>query len=45
MPHVPLAREFGKFRGKSERGLYGDVIEEIDWSVGQILAGARARTV
>ncbi|MDQ2657188.1 MAG: sulfatase-like hydrolase/transferase, partial [Bacteroidota bacterium] len=35
-PHVPLfASE--SFRGKSERGLYGDVIEEIDWSVGQIL--------
>jgi arylsulfatase A-like enzyme len=36
LPHVPLfASE--DFRGKSERGLYGDVIEEIDWSVGQIL--------
>ncbi len=35
-PHVPLfASE--SFRGRSERGLYGDVIEEIDWSVGQIL--------
>jgi arylsulfatase A len=35
MPHVPLfASE--NFRGKSERGLYGDVIGEIDWSVGQI---------
>jgi arylsulfatase A len=37
MPHVPLGVS-EKFRGKSERGLYGDVIEEIDWSVGQILA-------
>ena len=37
MPHVPLGVS-SKFRGKSERGLYGDVIEEIDWSVGQILA-------
>ena len=36
MPHVPLhASE--PFRGKSRRGLYGDVIEEIDWSTGQIL--------
>lgn len=36
MPHVPLyASE--NFAGKSERGLYGDVIEEIDWSVGRIL--------
>lgn len=36
LPHVPLfASE--DFRGTSERGFYGDVIEEIDWSVGQIL--------
>ena len=36
MPHVPIfASE--KFRGTSRRGLYGDVIEELDWSVGQIL--------
>jgi arylsulfatase A len=36
MPHVPLhASE--KFRGKTERGLFGDVLEEVDWSVGQIL--------
>lgn len=36
MPHVPLGVS-EKFRGKTARGLYGDVIEEIDWSVGQIL--------
>ena len=36
MPHVPLGVS-GKFRGKSAQGLYGDVIEEIDWSVGQVL--------
>jgi arylsulfatase A-like enzyme len=36
MPHVPLYVS-GKFKGKSEQGLYGDVIMEIDWSVGQIL--------
>jgi len=35
-PHVPLAVS-SKFKGKSERGLYGDVIMEIDWSVGQVL--------
>jgi len=36
MPHVPLfASE--DFEGKSMRGLYGDVIEEIDWSVGEII--------
>ena len=36
MPHVPLFAS-GDFKGKSLRGLYGDVIEEIDWSVGQVL--------
>ncbi len=36
MPHVPLFVS-EKFQGKSKRGLYGDVIEEIDWSVGEIL--------
>lgn len=36
LPHVPLFRSQA-FAGKSSRGLYGDVIEEIDWSVGQIM--------
>jgi len=36
MPHVPLFVS-DKFRGKSKGGLYGDVIMEIDWSVGQIM--------
>jgi arylsulfatase A-like enzyme len=36
MPHVPLFAS-DAFKGKSERGLYGDVIMEIDWSVGEIL--------
>jgi arylsulfatase A-like enzyme len=40
MPHVPL-HVSDKFKGKSERGLYGDVIEEIDWSVGRILAALK----
>lgn len=35
-PHVPLFVS-EKFKGKSEGGLYGDVVMEIDWSVGQIL--------
>ncbi len=35
-PHVPLFVS-EKFRGLSDRGLYGDVIMEIDWSVGQIM--------
>ena len=36
MPHVPLFVS-GKYAGKSGVGLYGDVIQEIDWSIGQIL--------
>lgn len=36
MPHVPLYVS-DKFKGKSERGLYGDVIMEMDWSTGQIV--------
>ena len=39
-PHAPLFRS-AKFQGKSSRGLYGDVVEELDWSVGQILAALR----
>jgi arylsulfatase/arylsulfatase A len=39
-PHVPLwASE--RFAGTTERGLYGDVVAEIDWSVGEILAALR----
>ncbi|MEO8429118.1 MAG: sulfatase-like hydrolase/transferase, partial [Verrucomicrobiota bacterium] len=40
MPHVPL-HVSDKFKGKSKAGLYGDVIMEIDWSVGQILEALR----
>ena len=36
MVHVPLYVS-EKFKDKSERGLFGDVVMEIDWSVGQIL--------
>lgn len=36
MVHVPL-HVSDKFRGKSQRGLFGDVVMELDWSVGQIL--------
>ncbi len=35
MPHYPISASDG-FLGKSKNGLYGDVIEEIDWSVGEI---------
>jgi arylsulfatase A-like enzyme len=40
MPHVPL-HVSNKFKGKSKQGLYGDVIMEIDWSVGEILAALK----
>jgi arylsulfatase A-like enzyme len=41
MPHVPIfASE--KFKGKSKRGVYGDVIEELDWSVGEVLKELKA---
>ncbi len=43
-PHVPLAVS-DKFKGKSERGLYGDVIMEIDWSVGQIMAALKEQNI
>jgi arylsulfatase A len=36
LPHVPLFRS-PEFEGRSRRGLYGDVVEEIDHTVGQIL--------
>src|SRR6266540_1881026 len=35
-PHVPLFAS-AKFKGTSPRGLYGDVVEELDWSAGQVL--------
>ena len=40
LPHVPLFRD-ESFAGVSRRGLYGDVIEEIDWSVGRVMATLR----
>ncbi|OOG70570.1 sulfatase [Algoriphagus sp. A40] len=36
MPHVPIYAS-PEFEGKSKRGLYGDVIQELDWSVGEVL--------
>ncbi|MDO5977919.1 sulfatase [Flavivirga spongiicola] len=36
MPHIPIYAS-AKFQNTSVRGPYGDTIEEIDWSVGQIL--------
>jgi arylsulfatase A-like enzyme len=40
MPHVPIfASE--KFKGRSQAGLYGDVMEELDWSVGEVMTTLR----
>ena len=36
MPHIPLHAS-PRFRGKSQGGLYGDAVEEVDWSAGQVL--------
>ena len=44
MPHVPLFCS-EKFKGKSGFGLYGDVMMEIDWSVGQIMKALKANGV
>lgn len=41
MPHLPFDAS-PKFKGKSQRGLYGDVVEELDDSTGQILDKLRA---
>ncbi|MGC8794566.1 MAG: sulfatase family protein [Bryobacteraceae bacterium] len=39
-PHIPLHAS-QRFRGRSPLGLYGDVVEEIDWSVGEVLGALR----
>ena len=41
LPHIPLARS-PEFAGHSAAGMYGDVVEEIDWSVGRILQALRS---
>lgn len=40
MVHVPL-HVSDKFAGKSKRGLFGDVVMEVDWSVGEIMEAIR----
>ena len=40
-PHVPLFAS-PAFKGRSRAGIYGDSVEEIDWSVGELLAALRA---
>jgi uncharacterized sulfatase len=49
LPHVPLARS-PEFEDHSAAGIYGDVVEELDWSTGQVLealeaAGIERRTL
>jgi len=39
-PHVPLFAS-QKYKGTSLRGLYGDVVEELDWSVGEVMSALR----
>ena len=36
MPHVPIGAS-AKFRGKTGEGLYADMMQEIDWSVGEVM--------
>jgi arylsulfatase A-like enzyme len=41
MPHTKLGAS-PQFRGSSQHGLYGDVIEEIDWNIGRVLDAIQA---
>jgi len=44
MVHVPIAVS-DKFKGKSKQGLFGDVMMEIDWSVGEVMEALKANGV
>ena len=44
MPHVPIAVS-NKFNGKSKQGLYGDLMMEIDWSVGEIMNALKKNNI
>jgi|UPI00082F0A18 arylsulfatase A-like enzyme len=44
MPHVPIEAS-ADFRGKSKSGRYGDVLKEIDWSMGQIASALKKNGV
>src|SRR6185295_19325129 len=41
LPHIPLARS-ADYAGHSAGGIYGDVVEEIDWSTGRVLDALRS---
>ncbi len=43
-PHVPVFASEA-FRGKSRRGIYGDTVEEMDWSVGEVLRALKENGV
>lgn len=43
-PHIPVAAS-PRFKGKSGHGIYGDAVEEIDWSVGEILAALKRKGI
>jgi arylsulfatase A-like enzyme len=43
-PHVPMFAS-PAFKGKSRAGIYGDAIEELDWSVGQVLDTLRQERI
>ncbi len=40
-PHIPLAAS-PAFKGKSGQGLYADVVQELDWSIGQVLSALQS---
>ena len=40
-PHIPLGAS-ERFRGKSPMGLYGDVLQELDWSTGEIMSSLKS---
>jgi arylsulfatase A-like enzyme len=44
MPHVPIFAS-KEFRGRSKRGLYGDVVEELDWSVGEVMKSLKVNGI
>lgn len=44
MPHLPVSAPKSR-RGRSRAGLYGDTIETLDWSVGQIMSELKARNL
>lgn len=44
MVHVPLGVS-NKFKGKSGAGMFGDVMEEVDWSVGEVMKALKANNL